>query len=112
MDDLPLDPTPPTPRKRLEAQWLDLTRTRMPAAACARGWPVHQDHCFQRILLDNACGGVWYDTIVRRPAYAFAPDAVLKRAVDTGEAVLAGLVDLAALNRDSLRFRGRDGPRA
>ena len=31
-------------------------------------WPVSEDHCFQRIVLDNVCGGVWYEHL-DRPAY-------------------------------------------
>jgi len=89
----------------LESRWLDLTRYRLPRAAPERGWPVRLDHCFQRILLDNAVGGVWYDAILRRPAYRHAPDAVLMAAVDLGEAALAGEADMAALNRASLHWR-------
>nr|WP_223176570.1 GCN5-related N-acetyltransferase [Sphingomonas hominis] len=79
----------------------------MPALAMKRGWPVRNDHCFQRILLDNVVGGVWYDAIPRRPAYRHVDAALLTRAVDLGEAVLAGSADLAALNRQSLAWRGK-----
>ena len=97
-------------REDLERRWLDLTRREMPAAAAGRGWPVRFDHCFQRILLDNAVGGRWYDAIPRRPAYRHAPDAVLARAVALGEAALGGEADLPALNRASLGWRGKGGP--
>ena len=92
-------------RQSLEARWLALTREAMPAAAQERRWPVRFDHCFQRILLDAACGGVWYDTIEKRPAYAHAPEAVLREAVRLGEGALVGEVDLGALNRQSLAWR-------
>ena len=94
-------------RETLERRWMALTRDDLPAAALHRGWPIHLDHCFQRILLDHACGGRWYDYIEGRPAYRCASDAVLSRAVSTGEAVLAGLVDLRVLNTQSLRWRGK-----
>jgi len=94
-------------RAALEARWLDLTRHALPQVARARGWPVVADHCFQRILLDNGFGGVWYDHVVGRPAYAHADAAALERAVALGEAALAGAVDLAALNRQSLTWRGK-----
>ncbi|MGB3711937.1 MAG: GCN5-related N-acetyltransferase, partial [Erythrobacter sp.] len=61
-------------RKMLEAKWFELTRSMMPAIAKERDWPVRFDHCFQRILLDNACGGPWRDHI-EAPAYANASDA-------------------------------------
>ncbi|PCD02710.1 GCN5-related N-acetyltransferase [Sphingomonas spermidinifaciens] len=77
----------------------------MPSLAAERGWPVRADHCFQRILLDNAFGGVWYDFVARRPAYAHADDAALARAVALGEQALAGDMDLTELNRRSLAWR-------
>ncbi|PRY92905.1 hypothetical protein BCF33_1768 [Hasllibacter halocynthiae] len=102
----------PSARAALEDRWLTLTRQRLPAAAHARGWPVRLDHCFQRILLDNAVGGRWYDAIAGRPAYRHAPGEVLARAVSLGEGALAGRSDLWAMNRASLRWRGKRGPAA
>ncbi|MFO6463782.1 hypothetical protein ACK8OR_05270 [Jannaschia sp. KMU-145] len=96
-------------RAELETRWKDLTHSDLPRAA-GPGWPVHLDHCFQRILLDHATGGVWYDVIPKRPAYAHASDAILRRAVALGEDVLAGRADLHALNRQSLDWRGKTGP--
>ena len=89
----------------LEAQWLRLTRDVLPALAETRGWPVRADHCFQRILLDAACGGCWYDHIEGRPAYAHAATELLHRAVRLGEAAIAGETDITALNACSLRWR-------
>ena len=92
-------------RAELEARWLALTRKELPALAAARGWPIRADHCFQRVLLDHATGGVWYDAIPGRPAYRAAPAAVLEAAVALGEQVRDGTADLAALNRQSLVWR-------
>lgn len=94
-------------RADLEARWLELTRSILPTLADARDWPVSLDHCFQRILLDTATGGRWYDAIPKRPAYRHAPDATLAEAVRLGEAVAAGEADLHALNRQSLAWRGK-----
>jgi hypothetical protein len=96
-------------RAALEARWLTLTRDILPGLARDRGWPVHQDHCFQRILLDNACGGRWYDFIVGRPAYRSADPELLLRAVELGEACIKGTEDLSALNRRSLDWRKSGG---
>lgn len=93
-------------RAALSARWLDLTNRTLPAAAMP-DWPVHLNHCFQRILLDNATGGVWYDAIAGRPAYAHASAAVLARAIALGEGVLTGEADLVELNARSLAWRGR-----
>jgi hypothetical protein len=92
-------------RSDLEARWLTITRYALPALAAERQWPVSADHCFQRILLDAAVGGRWYDAIVGRPAYRHADDDVLQRAVQLGEAAIAGKADLTALNRRSLGWR-------
>lgn len=92
-------------RAALEARWLDLTRRALPRVAAERGWLIHDDHCFQRVLLDAACGGVWYDHIADRPAYAHASDALLSAAVRLGEAVMAGDIALAPLNRRSIANR-------
>lgn len=97
----------PTDRAALEARWLHLTRVELPAAARARDWPVRLDHCFQRILLDNACGGRWYDHVPHRPAYRHCSEGLLIRAVALAEAALAGDADLHDLNRRSLWWRGK-----
>lgn len=89
----------------LERRWLSLTRDTLPALATSRGWPVRYDHCFQRILLDNACHGVWYDHVSGRPAYAHADHDLLGRALALADACVAGTVDLAELNRRSLLWR-------
>lgn len=92
-------------RKAAELCWLELTREALPEAAIGRSWPVRADHCFQRIFLDHACAGVWYDHIQGRPAYACADRRCLDRAIAIAEAVLAGEADLDALNRQSLAWR-------
>lgn len=97
-----------TDRPALEAEWLHLTRTVLPEVARTRpDWPVRLDHCFQRILLDHAVGGRWYDHIPERPAYRHAPTDALTTAVTLGRAVLAGEADLTALNHQSLAWRGK-----
>lgn len=93
-------------RDALTEKWFDLTRERMPGLAEARSWPVRFDHCFQRILLDNAVGTKWNEEIPA-PAYRHAPDEVLERATRLGEAVIAGEADLAELNANSLAWRGK-----
>lgn len=94
-------------RAALEARWLALTRVTLPALARTRDWPVSADHCFQRILLDHAVGGCWYDHIAARPAYRHLDDERLAAAVALAERVAAGEADLAAYNRQSLAWRGK-----
>jgi len=94
-------------RQALKKRWLELTRETLPALARGRHWPVHLDHCFQRILLDNACEGRWTDHVQGRPAYACAEREMLERAIFLAEECIAERSDLAALNRRSLRWRGK-----
>ena len=94
-------------REQLERRWLELTRVVMPELAAERGWPVRFDHCFQRILLDNACGGRWLDLVEGRPAYRAIDAGRLEAAVALAEAVVAARADLHALNAKSLEWRGK-----
>jgi hypothetical protein len=55
-------------RLKTDRQWRGhLTRTVMPALArtSKHHWPVRNDHCFQRIVLDTIYGEVWGDHIAR-----------------------------------------------
>ena len=94
-----------TRRAALEAEWLTLTRETLPGLAGLRMWPVRADHCFQRILLDAAVGGVWYDAVKARPAYRFIAVDLLEHAVRLGQGAAEGTVDLTTLNRQSLAWR-------
>ncbi|MEN3973289.1 GCN5-related N-acetyltransferase [Sphingomicrobium sp. XHP0235] len=93
-------------REKLEKRWFELTRKQLPSLAPERGWPIRFDHCFQRVLLDHAVGGTWRE-VIASPAYRNATDAQLDAAIALGERVLAGSVDLAALDRQSLEWRGK-----
>lgn len=86
--------------------WKQLIGVHMPAVAKERAWPVRFDHCFSRILLDNACGGVWYDK-VPRPAYRHTDQKEVREAYALGLSVLRGSACLHTLNRASLYYRGK-----
>ncbi len=90
------------------ARYRHLTGIVMPELALdrSRKWPVVNDHCFQRIVLDAVCEGVWYDHI-QRPAYKNLTYAQASKAVTLCEAILDGSADLTALNRQSLLWRGK-----
>jgi hypothetical protein len=96
-------------------RYLHLTRRVMPdlarsqAQSGAQSWPVSRDHCFQRIVLDTLCGGVWYDHIAR-PAYRQMTYDFATRAAHLCEQIIAGHADLTELNRQSLLWRGKLRP--
>jgi hypothetical protein len=104
-------------RAALEADWLTLTRNTLPAIAAQRcvsdkasldkPWPVRNDHCFMRILLDAAYGRRWDDVLASRPAYRHIDTGRLTKAIALGKAVAAGEADIWALNRQSLAWRGK-----
>lgn len=91
----------------LRAQWRTLVDQTLPKAARTRlDWPVFRNHCFARILLDNACEIPWRDAI-EPPAWRNTPLPVLQTAIDIGEDMLLGAADIWAMNDASLRMRGK-----
>ena len=95
----------------LVSRYSVMTKETMPQLACTkhRNWPVRNDHCFQRIVLDTVCEGVWYDHL-RRPAYKHLSRKQALQAVDLCENIIAGRADLVALNTQSLIWRGKLRP--
>ncbi|MEL6785499.1 MAG: hypothetical protein AAFO61_13840, partial [Pseudomonadota bacterium] len=87
---------------------LHLTNKALPAAArqSDRKWPVREDHCFQRIVLDHVCGGAWYEYL-KRPAYKHMSAEQLRGAIAICEKILSNQLDLVVLNRQSLKWRGK-----
>ena len=96
-------------RPQLEQRYRELVRTELPAAARAGGWVLVHDHCFGRVLLDDAVGGCWYDVLDRRrTAFRQLDDAQLAGAVELGERLLReGDPLLRELDARSLAWRGK-----
>ncbi len=92
----------------LVLEYLHLTRKVMPKLARTTNshWPVRNDHCFQRIVLDTVCGGVWYDHIAR-PAYKHLSHTQTALAIRLCEQIIADKVDLSVLNQQSLAWRSK-----
>ncbi|EMC96980.1 hypothetical protein BAUCODRAFT_53779, partial [Baudoinia panamericana UAMH 10762] len=97
----------------LRDKWNDLYKKRLPALAKARDpvqqhWPVHLDHCFARIVLDNAVGKdrPWSDAI-DQPAVKHMTEAQLQAAIALGEKLATGEANLDELNERSLQLRGK-----
>ena len=88
--------------------YICFTKEILPALARSgrKNWPVSSDHCFQRIVLDHVCGGVWYEYI-GRPAYKNFTKDQAQRAVKLCEDIANGHVDLRKLNQQSLIWRGK-----
>ena len=89
-------------------RYIKLTKEVMPKMARDKvfQWPVQNDHCFQRIVLDNICNGSWYEYL-GRPAYKHLSGDQALKAVKLCEDIISGNADLHALNRRSLIWRGK-----
>ena len=88
--------------------YMHLTKTVLPLMARSgeRRWPVREDHCFQRIILDTICGGVWRKHL-DRPAYKHLTNDQAQRAVELCRDIIEGRSDLQQLNQQSLIWRGK-----
>lgn len=95
-------------RRRVE-EWFELTRRVLPAMAEAQFWPIRFGHCFMRVLLDNAFGGVWH-RFIKRPAIRHISPDRLDQAIALGRAVRRAPALLPELNRRSLGWRRHGDP--
>ena len=75
--------------------YIHLTKTVLPSMARGgeRNWPVREDHCFQRIVLDTICGDAWYGHL-DSPAYKHLTDDQAKRAVELCQEIVDGRAHL------------------
>lgn len=97
----------------LREQWNDLYRVTLPEMArrrdpAQREWTVTLDHCFARIILDNAVGRdrPWGE-VVQKPAIRSMSDDQLQRAIRLGQQIAVGEKSLIKLDHQSLAFRGK-----
>ena len=67
---------------------------------------MHEDHCFQRIVLDTTCGGVWYEHL-KHPTYKHLTNEQAKLAVGLCEDIVNGKENLNQLNQQTLSWRGK-----
>ena len=94
----------------LASRYILLTKEVMPhlARTSHKHWPVSNDHCFQRIILDAVCGGVWY-AYLPRPTYKNLTHDQAANAVKLCNDIISGDADLIVLNKQSLQWRGKTG---
>ena len=92
----------------LIATYMHLTKEVLPSLARndQTDWPVSEDHCFQRIVLDDVCGGVWYEHL-DRPACKHMTNDQARRAVILCQDIAERRANLQELNQQSLFWRGK-----
>jgi O-6-methylguanine DNA methyltransferase len=100
-----------------QEEWNVMWKQTLPKLARARDpaqpkWPVTLDHCFARIILDNAVGITkpWME-IVKAPAVKNMSESQILAAIELGHEIADGRADLVALNENSLALRGKEGPK-
>ena len=102
--------SPAADRGELLKRYRALVDEELPTAARVGRWSLRLNHCFGRVLLDDAVGGCWYDHLDRKagPAYRQLDDGQLERAVALGERLLTeGDPLLRELDARSLAWRGK-----
>ncbi|MEL7118708.1 MAG: hypothetical protein AAFO07_04685 [Bacteroidota bacterium] len=94
-------------RKQLVQLYFHLTKELLPQKAKLQDWPIQDDHCFQRILLDNLFNGVWYDFLPqKKPAYQQCSNFQLGRMVyDALHLYFGNQEMITQWNQKSLGFR-------
>ena len=103
-----------TDRDDLLRRYRELVDRDLPAAGARGRWTLRHDHCFGRVLLDDAVGACWYDVLGRGrgAAYRRLDDDRLAHAVAQGERMLVeGDALVRALDARSLAWRGKPAKR-
>ncbi|KAL8905322.1 MAG: hypothetical protein Q9207_002713 [Kuettlingeria erythrocarpa] len=105
-----------TTQSRTEAlrnEWKRIYGETLPSLALSKSpvqnsWPVHVDHCFGRIILDNVIGndGPWMNKL-KAPAVQHMTSEQLEGCIALGNAIAAGRENLVDLDAKSLRLRGK-----
>ncbi|KAL8944183.1 MAG: hypothetical protein Q9216_000607 [Gyalolechia sp. 2 TL-2023] len=97
----------------LQNEWKVLYRGTLPSLAVSKSpvqnsWPVHVDHCFGRIILDNVIGKdtPWMSKL-NSPAVKNMTSAQLRKCIALGNAIAEGSENLLELDAKSLRLRGK-----
>ena len=93
----------------LQSEWLELMKVRLPQAAKShKEWPIRFDHCFGRIIMDNAVGKdtPWMEK-VKSPAYKHMSESQLQACISLGNLILEEKEDLNELNLVSLKLRNK-----
>lgn len=93
----------------LRSRYLTLINEQLPAAARRHpSWPIRQDHCFARVVLDTVFQDEWYNHVDGRPAYNHLTADELQAAITVAEDMLEhGVMLVTALNERSLRWRDK-----
>ncbi|OUX89887.1 hypothetical protein [Alteromonas sp.] len=92
------------------ASYLEFTKILLPTMAKAANklntWPIQNDHCFQRVVLDTICQAPWYD-VIPSPAYKNLSLEQARAAKALCEKIANNQVCLTTLNNKSKAWRNK-----
>ncbi len=91
-------------RMQLLDEYFRYTRQVLPEVAQERRWPATEEAHFQRIVLDNVCGEVWYHKL-KEPAVMHLSKSQLRKAVRYCEDMVVHENGFEDLNERSLAWR-------
>jgi len=91
-------------RFELIDEYFRLTSEVLPKKAAEENWPAIEESHFQRIILDNVIGGVWYGKL-KEPAVMHMSRSQLKKAVKMADDLADGTLNFDDLNEPSLQWR-------
>jgi hypothetical protein len=102
-----------SPLEQLRQEYLWMTTFVLPQLATQRQFPVGEEPCFQRIILDNLLGQRW-DKVLDRPqeaAYRQLSEPQLREAIALAHSIVHQPDSyLHKLNHSSLQWRGQAVP--
>lgn len=87
-------------------EFLHYAKTVLPSIAKGKkqAWPIHHDHCFMRVILDNICECAWYD-VIPSPAYKHLTPEQASTALILAKQIASESVSIHTLNERSKHWR-------
>lgn len=100
-----------TSLKLAKLKWRLLTNKILPNDAKKnKKFPIRFNHCFQRVALDNAFGGCWYNYLDKKKGTAISQisEVKLNEAIEFAMQMHKGGADtVIKLNKISLKYRNK-----
>lgn len=97
--------------KDLRQKYLNVTEKILPQMAEENSWSITEDHCFQRIVLDNIFEDIWYNHLSKEgdePAHKQLNKDQIITALDIANVMQRrGREKVEKLNNKSLEYRGK-----
>ena len=89
-------------------EFLHYAKNVLPSIASIKknAWPIHHDHCFMRVILDNIVGCAWYE-VIPSPASNNLTDEQASAALNLARQIATESVSLHVLNQRSKQWRNK-----